>query len=102
MVYVNEEGHNEFAVNSIGDTTMAWNERVEILDVVGALDRGGEKAAVWRDERREEGKGKSVQLHRNDVADDEAVEERDRLALLEDIFKLATHIGVRDETAGMA
>lgn len=101
MVYVDEEGHYEFAVNAIGNTTVARNERIEILDVVGALDRGGEKAAIGRDERGEEGKGNGVQLHWNDVADDEAVGEREGLSLLKNIFELATHIGVRDKTAGM-
>lgn len=53
VVHVCEETHDELAIHSVRNTTMARNRIAEVLDFEGPLKSGSEEATKWSDERCE-------------------------------------------------
>jgi len=63
VVHVGKETHDELAVHSVSDASMARNAVSKILDLERPLKAGGEEATKWCDERCECCEDKDVELH---------------------------------------
>mmetsp|Transcript_33914 Transcript_33914/g.89225 ORF Transcript_33914/g.89225 Transcript_33914/m.89225 type:complete len:253 (-) Transcript_33914:864-1622(-) len=64
VVRLRRKPHDELTVDTIVHATMSWDDRGEVVEVVRALDAGGEEAAKGRDERGEEAQRDRMQLDR--------------------------------------
>ena len=63
IVHESEETHDELAVHSVSDSTVAGNGFAEILDFKGAFETACEEAAEGSDERSKGCEGENVELH---------------------------------------
>ena len=67
IVHESEETHDELAVHSVSDATVARNGFAEILDFEGPFETACEEAAEGSDERGEGCEDEDVELHGGDM-----------------------------------
>ena len=64
VVDKDEEGHEDLAVESVGEASVTGNDGAKVFDLEGAFEAGSEETAERGDESREDGERKRVQLER--------------------------------------
>ena len=63
IVHKCEEAHDELAVHTVRNTTVARDRVAKVLDVEGTLEARSKEPSKRRDERRECGQHEDMKLH---------------------------------------
>lgn len=67
VVHESEETHDELAVHTVSNTTVAGDRLAKVLDLERALQTRGKESTERSDERGESSKGQDVELHGRNV-----------------------------------